>query len=92
MPASQYPPVTKQNLTSVLAETGRINNADKFAAEGLSYIVAGIASRQYASLSNIFDDLQAGFITKDTYILYVEKNTPETDTAENLLTKNGYAI
>jgi len=89
---SFYPPVTKQNLISVLAETGRIDDADKFAAEGLGYIVAAIASRQYGTFVSILDDVHNGNLTKDTYVLYFNGGDPDIDTAENLLTKNGYLI
>lgn len=85
--AIPYKAITKQNLTEVLAQTGRINNSDKYAAEGLLEIVGGIASRLYASTAQVSAEVQAGYITKDTYISFDLGFLIDVDTAENILKK-----
>lgn len=84
---SPYKAITKQNLTEVLAQTGRINNSDKFAAEGLTEIVGGIASRFYSTTNTVVADVQAGILTEDTYISFDLGFLVTIDTAGNILKK-----
>jgi hypothetical protein len=86
--------VTKQNLTGLLAQTGQINNSDKFAAEGLTTIVNDISNLFYSgpgALTSIKADVISNFITRDTYISYATMGI-EIDTAENILLRNSVVI
>jgi hypothetical protein len=63
------PNVTKQNITDLLYKASLINNTDLQESVALTNLVFGILEKQYTTLVDIQNAVNAGTITLDTYVI-----------------------
>lgn len=87
------PNVTKQNVTELLYKASLINNTDLQESEALTNLIVGVIENGggtgYTTTTDIQQEVNAGIITLDTYILVNGPSfTPRNlfvDTAGNIL-------
>jgi hypothetical protein len=67
--ADFYADVTKQNVTELLYKASLINNTDLQESIALSNLVVGISENTYTNTVDIQNQVNAGVLTLDTYII-----------------------
>jgi hypothetical protein len=67
--ADLYADVTRQNVTELLYKASLINNTDLQESIALSNLVVGISENTYTNTVDIQNQVNAGVLTLDTYII-----------------------